>query len=155
MACSVPRCSAANDMGELLARHREQDLMAGHTTAGVHKDDLLFTIDGRPLKRYGSQGQQKTYLIALKLAQFDLTAQRGGRSPILLLDDIFDKIDPRRMHHLLRLLGGGRFGQVIITDTDAGRLQDALQGLQLETRFFALDHVPHETPERAVAEGRA
>lgn len=143
------------ELGVLLQRHREQDLMAGHTTAGVHKDDLLFTIEGRPLKRYGSQGQQKTYLIALKLAQFDLTAQRGGRSPILLLDDIFDKIDPRRMHHLLRLLGGGRFGQVIITDTDAGRLQAALQGLQLETRFFALDHVPHETPERAVAEGCA
>lgn len=137
---------------DLLLRHRGRDLLTGHTTAGVHKDDLLFTIDDRPLKRYGSQGQQKTYLIALKLAQFDLTTVRGGRTPILLLDDIFDKIDPQRMRHLLRLLGGGRFGQVIITDTDAGRLHAALDGLQLETRFFTLDHTTHETPERAVAE---
>jgi DNA replication and repair protein RecF len=139
----------------LLDRYRGRDLLTGYTTAGVHKDDLLFTIDDRPLKRYGSQGQQKTYLIALKLAQFDLTTQRGGRVPILLLDDIFDKIDPQRMRHLLRLLGGGRFGQVIITDTDAGRLRAALDGLHVETRFFTLEHISLETPERAVVEGRA
>ncbi len=99
---------------------------AHHTTTGIHKDDLVFTINGQPLKRYGSQGQQKTYLIALKLAQFDLTRARTGLRPMLLLDDIFDKIDPQRMRHLLQLLGGGRFGQVLITDTDASRLHTAL-----------------------------
>jgi DNA replication and repair protein RecF len=92
------------------------------------------------LKRYGSQGQQKTYLIALKLAQFDLTQARSGVRPILLLDDIFDKIDPQRMRHLLQLLSGQRFGQVLITDTDAARLHTALDGLRLDVRFFHLDH---------------
>lgn len=139
---------------EVLQRQWERDITAGHTTGGVHKDDLLFTIGGQPLKRYGSQGQQKTYLIALKLAQFDLTATRMGRKPLLLLDDIFDKIDPQRMRHLLRLLGGGRFGQVVITDTDAARLHQAIDGLDLDARFFQLAHdapPTHETTQRSVA----
>jgi len=127
-------------MRALLDEHWPKDLSAQHTTGGVHKDDLLFTLSGQPLKRYGSQGQQKTYLIALKLAQFDLTAQRSGIKPILLLDDIFDKIDPQRMRHLLKLLGGGRFSQVVITDTDATRLHHAIDGLHLDTRFFHLKH---------------
>lgn len=127
----------------LLQGSWERDRSAQYTTVGIHKDDLEFTIDERPLKRYGSQGQQKTYLIALKLAQFDLTHSRSGGRPILLLDDIFDKIDPQRMRHLLQLLSGQRFGQVIITDTDAKRLHQALDGLELDVRFFHLDH---ETP---------
>lgn len=147
---------------ELLDEHWLRDAAAQHTTGGIHKDDLVFTIDGHPLKRAGSQGQQKTYLIAIKLAQFDLTAHRAGIRPILLLDDIFDKIDPQRMRHLLKLLGSGSFGQVIITDTDAGRLRKALDGLPLETRFFTLEHSTpvtvmgidphHEAQQRAVAE---
>ena len=141
-------------MREILDEHWHRDLGAEHTTGGVHKDDLVFTIGGQPLKRFGSQGQQKTYLIALKLAQFDLTAQRSGTRPILLLDDIFDKIDPQRMRHLLKLLGGGRFGQVIITDTDAGRLHTALDGIPLDTRFFELAHAPQEK-QRTLAEGGA
>lgn len=146
-----------SEMGErpmraILDERWPRDLEAGHTTGGIHKDDLHFTIGGRPLKRYGSQGQQKTYLIALKLAQFDLTAQRSGLRPILLLDDIFDKIDPQRMRHLLRLLGGGRFGQTIITDTDAARLRTALEGLPLDTRFFELDHAGTQE-QRVVVEG--
>lgn len=127
-------------MREILARQWSRDLMAQHTTGGTHKDDLLFTIDDRPLKKFGSQGQQKTFLISLKLAQFDLTARRTGIKPLLLLDDIFDKIDPQRMRHLLALLGDGRFGQVMITDTDAQRIHKALDGLGLDTRFFHLDH---------------
>lgn len=140
-------------MEELLERGWERDRGAQHTTAGIHKDDLVFTIDGQPLKRFGSQGQQKTYLIALKLAQFELTAQRTGGKPVLLLDDIFDKIDPQRMRHLLQLLSGHRFGQVIITDTDASRLHAALDGLDLETRFFHLDHqgITREKTERTIA----
>jgi DNA replication and repair protein RecF len=128
---------------ELLQRSWDRDRAAQHTTVGIHKDDLEFTIDERPLKRYGSQGQQKTYLIALKLAQFDLTHGRTGGRPILLLDDIFDKIDPQRMRHLLRLLSDQRFGQVLITDTDADRLHQALDGLDLDVRFF---HLEHHTP---------
>lgn len=144
---------SAGGMRDLLRQSIDRDRSAEHTTVGVHRDDLLFTIDGHPLKRYGSQGQQKTYLIALKLAQFDLTAQRTGLKPILLMDDIFDKIDPQRMRHLLTLLGGGRFGQTIITDTDARRLHQALDGLGLDTRFFLIDHtgLHHEALERTVA----
>jgi DNA replication and repair protein RecF len=136
---------------EQLAAAWPRDRSALHTTVGVHKDDLEFVIDGHPLKRYGSQGQQKTYLIALKLAQFDLTRSRSGVRPILLLDDIFDKIDPQRMRHLLKLLADQRFGQVLITDTDAGRLHQALDGLGLDTRFFQLDHETAETQQRADA----
>ena len=127
-------------VSDLLIGAWDRDRSATHTTVGVHKDDLVFTINGQPLKRYGSQGQQKTYLIALKLAQFDLTQARSGVRPILLLDDIFDKIDPQRMRHLLQLLSGQRFGQVLITDTDAARLHTALDGLRLDVRFFHLDH---------------
>lgn len=130
------------DMRRLLEEAWPRDRAAQYTTTGIHKDELVFTIDGRPLKRHGSQGQQKTYLIALKLAQFDLTRARGTR-PVLLLDDIFDKIDPQRMRHLLTLLSGQRFGQVIITDTDARRLHQALDGLDLDTRFF---HLAHDSP---------
>lgn len=142
----------ADGMREILDRQWPRDVQAQHTTGGIHKDDLLFGINGRPLRKFGSQGQQKTYLIALKLAQFDLTARRSGTKPLLLLDDIFDKIDPQRMRHLLELLGGGRFGQVIITDADAARLHVALDGLDLDTRFFHLDHegVSAETPHHAV-----
>ncbi len=140
-------------MNELLQRSWERDRAAQYTTTGVHKDDLVFTLQGQPLKRFGSQGQQKTYLIALKLAQFELTARRSGSEPVLLLDDIFDKIDPQRMRHLLQLLSGHRFGQVLITDTDAQRLHAALDGLDLETRFFHLDHqgITREKEERTIA----
>jgi DNA replication and repair protein RecF len=140
-------------MTELLASAWDRDRAAGHTTVGVHKDDLLFQLEGQPLKRFGSQGQQKTYLIALKLAQFEVTARRSGQKPLLLLDDIFDKIDPQRMRHLLRLLSDHRFGQVLITDTDPRRLHAALDGLDLETRFFAITHkgITREAPQRAIA----
>ena len=140
-------------MDVLLKRTWDRDRAAQYTTSGIHKDDLLFTIDGNPLKRFGSQGQQKTYLIALKLAQFELTATRTGSKPVLLLDDIFDKIDPQRMRHLLRQLSGHRFGQVLITDTDANRLHAAIDGLDLDTRFFHLDHegISREKKERTIA----
>ncbi|MGV3638821.1 MAG: DNA replication/repair protein RecF [Flavobacteriales bacterium] len=141
-------------MRDLLRQAWDRDRLAGHTTQGIHKDELVFTINGQQLKRYGSQGQQKTYLIALKLAQFDLTQQRSGLRPILLLDDIFDKIDPQRMRHLLKLLSDQRFGQVLITDTDASRLHTALDGLDLDVRFFHLDHdkpLTREKVERTVA----
>lgn len=148
--------SALNEtpLEALLNAAWERDRAATYTTVGVHKDDLVFTINGQPLKRYGSQGQQKTFLIALKLAQFDLTRSRSGIRPILLLDDIFDKIDPQRMRHLLQLLSGQRFGQVLITDTDAARLHTALDGLALDVRFFHLDHgrsIALETIEPTVA----
>jgi DNA replication and repair protein RecF len=143
------------DMRQLLDRAWDRDQAGLHTTAGVHKDELVFAMGEQPLKRRGSQGQQKTYLIALKLAQFDLTERRLHCKPILLLDDIFDKIDPQRMRHLLALLGTERFGQVLIADTDAPRLHLALDGLNLDTRFHYLGPnglTQHGTTQRATVE---
>jgi DNA replication and repair protein RecF len=140
---------------DLLTESWARDRAAQYTTVGIHKDDLVFTLDDQPLKRHGSQGQQKTYLIALKLAQFDLTLARGGKRPILLLDDIFDKIDPLRMRHLLGLMSGQRFGQVLITDTDAQRLHTALDGSDLDVRFFHIGAnstiTREETIQRTIA----
>jgi DNA replication and repair protein RecF len=150
--------SALNEapMAELLRASWASDRAAQHTTMGIHRDDLLFSLDGAPLKRRGSQGQQKTYLIALKLAQYDLTQERSARRPILLLDDIFDKIDPLRMRHLLGLLREQRFGQVFITDTDATRLHIALEGTGLDVRSFNLSPVSdlqrEETDQRTYAQ---
>jgi DNA replication and repair protein RecF len=140
---------------DLLTESWARDRAAQYTTVGIHKDDLVFTLDDQPLKRHGSQGQQKTYLIALKLAQFDLTLARGGKRPILLLDDIFDKIDPLRMRYLLGLMSGQRFGQVLITDTDAKRLHAALDGSDLDVRFFHIGAnstiTREETIQRTIA----
>lgn len=127
---------AEGDFAEVLLAHRAKDQRSQFTNAGVHKDDLRFSIGGHPLKRYGSQGQQKTYLIALKLAQFDLVAEAVGKTPILLLDDIFDKIDDRRVRHLMTLVGDGRFGQIFITDTNADRVQAIFSEISKPVRMF-------------------
>lgn len=111
---------------ELLKVAVHADRAAKHTTVGIHKDDLTLTIHDQPLKRLGSQGQQKTALIALKLAQYQLYKMTTGQVPVLLLDDIFDKLDPVRVAHLLELVGGKDHGQVFITDTDPERVSSLL-----------------------------
>ena len=93
-------------LSDILLRSRERDLVSQFTTSGVHRDDLVFTIGDYPLRKYGSQGQQKSFLIALKLAQYRLLAEHTGEKPILLLDDLFDKLDMRRVERLLRLVSG-------------------------------------------------
>lgn len=127
-------------MDSLLEEAFPKDRVVTHTTVGVHKDDLLFTIGERPLKRHGSQGQQKTFLLAFKLAHYDMIARRTGKRPVLLLDDIFDKIDPKRMKQLLRTVTSSDFGQVLITDTDEDRLGSALQAIDVKAKSFVLDH---------------
>lgn len=102
------------------------DSKSGYTTFGVHKDDFLFFINGQPIKRFGSQGQQKSFSLALKLSQFDYFYNHKTIKPILLLDDIFDKLDNNRMAELLNLVGKEHFGQVFITDTDGTRVQHIL-----------------------------
>jgi DNA replication and repair protein RecF len=103
----------------------EHDLRLQRTLRGIHKDDWRFTLDGKPLKVYASQGQKKSYLFALKLAQYIYLSQQQGHEPILLLDDIFEKLDQSRMEALLRIIRGNEFGQVILTDTHAARVQQA------------------------------
>ena len=112
---------------EALREAQENDRRLRRSTAGVHKDDVLFRIGDHPLKRFGSQGQQKTFLLALRLAQVEHLARRVGRRPILLLDDIFDKIDAHRAGALMATLAGERFGQVFISDTDPNRIPGLLR----------------------------
>lgn len=111
------------DMRELLPLHRSRDLAVRYTTQGIHKDDLRMLIDGYPAKKFGSQGQQKSFVVALKLAQFEYMRQKKEAKPLLLLDDVFDKLDEKRVAKLIHLVAEERFGQVFITDTQADRVQ--------------------------------
>ncbi|MCL2246015.1 MAG: DNA replication and repair protein RecF [Lentimicrobiaceae bacterium] len=109
-----------------LQMYEPQDIRSTYTNFGVHKDDFTFLINERLLKQFGSQGQQKSFSLALKLAQYDYIATRKKLKPILLLDDIFDKLDNFRITHLLNMVGQHHFGQVFITDTDEARLREIL-----------------------------
>lgn len=113
------------DRGDLLTTIRDgraKDRIMGYSLHGVHKDDLVMQLGGYPIKREGSQGQGKTYLIALKLAQFDFLRRSGSKVPILLLDDIFDRLDASRVEQIIRLVSGDTFGQIFITDVNRGHL---------------------------------
>ena len=101
---------------------RAKDRIMGYSLHGVHKDDLVMQLGGYPIKREGSQGQNKTYLIALKLAQFDFLRRSGSKVPILLLDDIFDRLDASRVEQIIRLVSSDTFGQIFITDVNRGHL---------------------------------
>jgi DNA replication and repair protein RecF len=125
-----------NDFAELLKGSRDKDRRFQRTTVGIHKDDLEFLIGGHPLKRFGSQGQQKSFLIALKLAQFDFIKQSTGEVPFLLLDDIFDKIDDHRVANLMELVSEHRFGQIFITDTHQGRVPELFRNINAEVCEF-------------------
>ncbi len=113
---------------EILAAARERDRVCRFTTSGVHRDDLKMRIGGYALRKYGSQGQQKSFLIALKLAQYALAAEVAGRKPLLLLDDLFDKLDMKRVERLIGLVSAGGFGQIFITDCNKSRLREVLAG---------------------------
>lgn len=116
-----------NDFISLLESQTQRDRILTRTTKGIHKDELIFTIDGYPMKRFGSQGQLKTFVLALKLAQYELLKLEKQIKPILLLDDIFDKLDRKRVQYLLQLLTGGDFGQIFITDTHDFRVEEIIQ----------------------------
>ncbi len=115
-------------LGEILAAARERDRMMRFTTSGIHRDDLLMRIGGYALRKYGSQGQQKSFLVALKLAQYSVAASATGRKPLLLLDDLFDKLDMERVGRLIGLVAGDAFGQIFITDCNKVRLEQVLAG---------------------------
>ncbi len=123
----------------ILTENREQDLLARYTTGGIHKDDLDFRIGDYPIKKFGSQGQQKSFVVAIKLAQFDYTRDIKGFKPILLLDDIFDKLDETRVEQIVRLVSENSFGQVFITDTQQDRIMNIMESLRIEHRIFRVD----------------
>lgn len=124
---------------ELLAVGRERDRMNRFTTSGVHRDDMVMTIGGYPLKKYGSQGQQKSFLVALKLAQYAVVNHHTGERPILLLDDLFDKLDVGRVERLLEIVSTENFGQIFITDCNKTRLENILKGKQQGYALFEVD----------------
>ncbi len=121
---------------QLLKNAQLDDIYAQRTTVGIHKDDVHFLINEQPAKQYGSQGQQKNYLIAFQLACSQYMFQQSHKAPLLLLDDVFDKLDSNRVAALLNLLQQAPFGQVFITDTEMSRMQLILNALEVEKKFF-------------------
>jgi len=107
-----------------------------HTTVGVHRDDITMQLGGYSLRSIGSQGQQKTFLIALKLAQYEFLKQHNGCNPILLLDDVFDKLDERRVQQLVALVAHEAYGQIFLTDSNKVRLNHIVQELTQDYRIF-------------------
>lgn len=124
---------------ELARSFRQKDLSTGRTEVGIHRDKWVFSIDDMPLKRFGSQGQQKSYLMALMLAKTAMVRTKTGTEPILLLDDLFDRLDDTRVKNLMNVTANG-FGQVIITDTSAARLKEILNQCGIEAQFIEVEN---------------
>ncbi|RYC53185.1 DNA replication/repair protein RecF [Flagellimonas olearia] len=122
----------------LLEKNIDKDRALQYTSVGIHKDDLDFTIGGHPIKKFGSQGQQKSFLIALKLAQFHFIKQQASTTPILLLDDIFDKLDESRVSHIVGLVKDDNFGQIFISDTHADRTENVVKNIHQSYKIFTL-----------------
>jgi DNA replication and repair protein RecF len=128
------------DFAEALSNSVAKDRFLEYTTIGIHKDDLLLEMNGHSVKSLGSQGQQKSYLVALKLAKFEYIRQKSGISPILLLDDIFDKFDAGRVEQIIRLVGNLRFGQIFMTDTHQSRLHEILSSHNTQYKLFRISN---------------
>jgi len=127
------------NFAEELEKNKRRDTATGYTSVGIHKDDLIFLIHNQPIKKYGSQGQQKSFLVALKLAQFELIGQLLKMKPILLLDDVFDKLDHTRVTHLMKLVSDHAFGQVFVSDTDIDRIHKVFRDTDIDQRIFKVE----------------
>lgn len=128
-----------NDLAELLAATRSEDRRLGYTSKGPHRDELVMQLNGYPIKKEGSQGQNKTYLVSLKLAQFDFLRRKGGETPLLLLDDIFDKLDSGRVERIVNLVAGENFGQIFITDVNREHIDCILEQIDGEYKLFEVE----------------
>lgn len=128
----------SENLYDLLHKNFEKDKILGYTSAGIHKDDFDFRIDDQPIKRYGSQGQQKTFVISLKFSWFEYIKQKTNLAPILLLDDIFDKLDKKRVKVITKLVSEPDFGQIFITDTSYTRMPDILKELEIDYKILNL-----------------
>ncbi|WP_100612360.1 DNA replication/repair protein RecF [Confluentibacter lentus] len=127
-----------NNLNTLLQNNINKDKALQYTNVGIHKDDLSFNIKEHPIKKFGSQGQQKSFLIALKLAQFDFIKTQSGVNPILLLDDIFDKLDENRVAQIIKLVNDEHFGQLFISDTHPERTEDVIKQVHQSYEMFRL-----------------
>ena len=126
------------DLISLLEESLQKDRIIQYTSAGIHKDDLIFEIDGFPIKKFGSQGQQKSFLIALKLAQFEFMKKQSGELPILLFDDIFDKLDETRVQKIVTMVNDAVFGQIFISDTHAERTEIIIKETHQSYKIFQI-----------------
>ena len=128
----------SGNIENLLNDSFQKDIILQYTSVGLHKDDFIFNIDDNRLKRFGSQGQQKSFLIALKLAQFDYLKRKTGNSPILIMDDIFDKLDILRVKRIVEIVNSTSFGQLFVSDTDKDRIEKVLTSLNLSSKIFKI-----------------
>jgi len=133
--------SQLNDasMKSLFEKAYEKDKILQYTTVGPHRDDMLLFMNGYPIRDLGSQGQQKSYLVALKLAKFEYISNKGGIKPILLMDDLFDKFDSGRVRQIMKLLSENHFGQIFITDTNPERLKLILSEMDIDYKLFKIN----------------
>lgn len=127
------------DFAELLKKNLQRDIVLQRTSSGIHRDDFLFALNAGELKKFGSQGQQKSFLIGLKLAEFQVLEQTSRKRPLLLLDDIFDKLDDNRIVKLMSLVSEGSFGQIFITDARSGRSREILKEAGVKARVFEVE----------------
>lgn len=132
-----PGCPA---LADLLRERFSRDSAVRHTTAGPHRDDLEMTLDGMPVRRTASQGQCKTFTIALRLAQYGFLRRACGMSPLLLLDDIFDKLDAGRVGRIISTVGADTFGQIFITDTNRRHLDEIVAFMGADHRLWSVEH---------------
>ncbi len=123
---------------DLLAENIQKDRMLQHTSKGIHRDDFLFEINEKPIRKFGSQGQQKSFLIALRLAEFEFLKQKSKQIPILLFDDIFDKLDEKRVTQIVTMVNDKTFGQIFITDTHAERTENLVKNIHQSFKIFEL-----------------
>lgn len=128
-----------HSMEDLLAMYEKKDALKRYSNAGTHRDDLLFKIKDHPVKKFGSQGQQKSFIIALRLAQYEWLKQHLKTTPVLLLDDIFDKLDHTRVERLMQLVSDQFFGQVLVTDTDLERVEKIFSDSKLQCKLFRVE----------------
>lgn len=128
------------DFGHILQSNRRRDMAIGHTTVGIHRDDLEMLLDGYPIKKVGSQGQNKTYFVSLKLAEFHYLLKTGNKTPILLLDDIFDRLDAERVEEIVKLVSGEEFGQIFISDTNRESLDKILNRLHNNFHIYTVSN---------------
>jgi DNA replication and repair protein RecF len=123
-------------LDQILAASFEKDRILRYTSAGIQRDDFVFTMNGWPLRRHGSQGQQKSFLVSLKFAQYEIMKRSYGFAPLLLLDDVFDKLDMGRISNLLQMVSGKDFGQIFITDSNKVRMSGIVDGLTQDRAYF-------------------
>jgi len=128
------------DLADLFQKNMEKDRLLQRTTTGPHRDDLTLWMDEQPVKKFASQGQLKSFLLALRLAQYEVLRREKGFAPILLLDDIFDKLDEQRVHQLVGLLIGRDFGQIFITDTQRSRIESVVASFTGDYKVFEIEN---------------